>query len=156
MRNMLWCSTGASSREGLILKKNRFLIVPAAVMMLGILMTGCGSDKPTNPLTPFQPQIVNQADDFAFQITNVTSLTTTVSYRWQNTGTQASIDHSSVLTSGTGTLTILDADGVQVYSSALLASGTEASTTGTTGDWTIRVVMNAMDADQVNFRVQKQ
>ena len=130
--------------------------ITVVALAAGLLIAGCGSDKPTNPLSPFQPQIINQTDDFAFQITNVASLTTTVAYTWQNTGTLASIDHSSVLTSGTGTLTILDADGTQVYSSALLASGNEASSAGTTGAWTIRVVMNAMDADQVNFRVQKQ
>jgi len=137
--------------------QRKFLALIAVVVLAsGIMITGCGSNKPVNPLSPFQPQIINQTDDFAFQITNVTSLTTTVTYHWQNTGTSASIDHSSVLTNGTGTLTILDADGTQVYSSALLASGTEASGAGTTGAWTIRVVMNSMDADQVNFRVQKQ
>lgn len=131
-------------------------IIALVAMVAGFLATGCGSDNPVNPLSPFQPQIVNQPDDFAFQITNVSALTTTVTYRWQNSGTQASIDHSSVLTSGTGNLSILDADGVEVYASALLASGTEMSDAGTTGDWTIRVVMNSMDADQVNFRVQRQ
>ena len=142
--------------EVLIVQKKLILVVTAVALMVGTLMTGCGSDKPVNPLTPFQPQIINQTDDFAFQITNVQSLTTTVTYTWQNTGTQASVDHSTVLTNGSANLIILDADGTQVYSSPLVASGTDATATGTTGAWTIRVVMNGTDADQVNFRVQKQ
>jgi hypothetical protein len=143
---------GADREEENVLKQALWFLCAMAFSVV----VGCGSDKPANPLAPFQPQIINQADDFAFQITNVQSLTTTVSYTWQNTGTQASVDHSSVVTNGSGNLTILDANGTQVYSSALVASGTDATAAGTTGAWTIRVVMTGMDADQVNFRVQKQ
>jgi len=139
------------------MQKHRLSVVTVIALLAGVMTAGCGSDRPAaNPLAPFQPQIVNQTDDFAFQITNVTSLTTTVTYSWQNTGTQTSINHSSVVTSGSANLTILDADGTQVYASPLVASGTDASGVGTTGAWTIRVVMSAMDADQINFRVQKQ
>lgn len=142
----------AKGEEVSIMKKIPGLVCAAAVLILA----GCGSGKTVNPLAPFQPQIVNQTDEFAFQITNVQSLTTTAIYTWQNTGNQASVDHSSVLTNGSASLVILDADGTQVYSSPLVASGTDATGAGTAGAWTIRVVMKGIDADQVNFRVQKQ
>ena len=118
-----------------------------------VLLAGCSKNVPlTDPA--FQPQITNQTDTFAFQVTNVTGVTQTLSYNWQNTGTRADINQASQITSGSATLTILDASGQQVYTSSLASNGTFTTATGTSGAWTIRISTNDVKGS-INFRVQK-
>ena len=115
-----------------------------------LLAAGCGSDA----LAPFQPQINNAPDNFQFQATGLTNVTTTVQYTWSNTGTAATVNHSSTVTGGSATLTIRDANGIQVYSGALVASANPTTSTGVTGNWTVRVdLLNTTGT--LNFRVQK-
>lgn len=128
------------------------LIVPS-ILSVCLLMVGCSSDK-ANPLSAFQPEIINNADAFQFQITDATNVTTTVTYPWENTGTQATINHSTVTTSGSATVFLLDADTTQVYSASLSASLNEASSVGTTGTWIVRVVFVNFTGT-TNFRVEK-
>lgn len=118
-----------------------------------ILMAGCGGQS--GVLNPqFQPQITNQPDNFQFQATNVTNVTQTLQYTWQNSGTMASVNQATTSTAGTATLTIRDASGTQVYTKDLNANGTFPTTAGTTGAWTIQVVFTNWSGT-VNFRVQK-
>ncbi len=95
-----------------------------------------------NSLAPFQPEINNAPDNYQFQATALTNVTTTVQYTWQNSGTSATINHSSVVTTGTATLTVKDVNGTTVYSGALVASGTPTTTAGVAGAgrsaWTSR------------------
>jgi hypothetical protein len=115
-----------------------------------LLAAGCGSDA----LAPFQPQINNAPDNFQFQATGLTNVTTTVQYTWSNTGTAATVNHSSTVTGGSATLTIRDANGTQVYSGALVASANPTTSTGIAGAWTIRVDL-VNTSGTLNFRVQK-
>ena len=117
------------------------------------LLGGCGSDN-SNPLAPFQPEIVNDQDAFQFQATDVKNVTATLSYPWQNTGMQATINHSTALTGGAATVTIFDADSAQVYTSPLLASATEQTISGLGGTWTVKVVLTNASGT-FNFRVEK-
>jgi len=126
-------------------------ILLTLVFAVFVIISGCGND---NPVSAFEPEIINDADAFQFQVTNASDVSTTLSYTWNNPTSQATIDHSTALTSGTATVTIFDADSNQVYSSALLSSGNEASATGTAGDWTVTVVFIDFDGT-VNFRVEK-
>jgi hypothetical protein len=124
----------------------------ASIVVLVVLVaqTGCGEDS----LAPFEPAVTNATDNFQFQATGLTGVTTTVAYTWQNTGTAATVNQSSAIPLGTGVLTIGDAAGTQVYSASLNASGTPTTATGVAGAWTIRVeLVNAQGT--VNFRVQK-
>jgi len=124
------------------------------VGLLGIhSLTGCSSDK-NNPLAAFQPEIINNTDAFEFQITDASNVTTTVSYTWANTGTQATIDHSTVTVEGSASINIQDADGTEVYSTPLAASLNEATTAGTAGDWTITVSFTNFSGT-ANFRAEK-
>lgn len=123
----------------------------ALLAVFMILMTGCGSN---NPVSAFEPEIINNADAFQFQITGGSNVSTTLSYQWNNTNTQATIDHSTALTAGSAAVTIFDADSNQVYTSGLLTSGNETSGSGTAGAWTITVVFADFDGT-VNFRVEK-
>lgn len=102
-----------------------------------------------------QPEIINSADNFEYQISDVQGYTGTISYPWQNNGTSANVDQSTVLTSGSVTLVILDAAGTQVYSRSLSESGSFTTGVGQTGSWTIRVVYSGASASVVNFRAQR-
>ena len=123
-------------------------------LTVGIFLTGC-SDSTTPPPPPgIQPEIVNVTDSFEYQVQSVSDYSRTASYTWTNTGTVAAVDHSSVVSDGVGTLEILDADGNQVYSGTLAASGSTQSAAGTSGGWTVRITYAAFSGT-VNFRVQK-
>ncbi len=126
------------------------LLLPAAVLLLGVF-SGCSD---SNPISAFEPEIVNNADAFQFQITDATDVTTTLHYSWTNTGTRATIDHSTAVVSGSAFVTIMDASGVQVYSSELKASGVETSAVGTAGTWNITVGFSKFDGTS-NFRAEK-
>jgi len=117
-------------------------------------ISGCGGGG--NALAPqFQPQVANLQDNFQFQTTGITNITQTLQYTWPNSGALASINHSSAVTAGTATLTIRDNAGTQVYSGALVASGTVmTSPSGAFGNWTIIITLTNVSAT-LNFRVQK-
>lgn len=117
------------------------------------LFAGCGGSK-NNALAPFQPQINNAPDNFQFQATGIQKVTTTLQYTWQNSGTSATVNQACAITAGTATLVILDASSTQVYSRDLSANGTFATTAGTAGAWTIRVILSNLSGT-LNFRVQK-
>jgi riboflavin synthase len=77
-----------------------------------------------------------------------------IPYTWQNTGTIAKVDRSSLVTLDSGTLTIIDANGAQVYSAALTCCGTVETSAGTAGPWTIRVALTN-SSGMAKFRVQR-
>ena len=122
------------------------------VLAVAFALSAC-SDSPTSP--GVQPQITNLTDDFAYQVTDVQNYSSVDNYAWQNTGTDASVDHSTSVTSGSATLVILDGAGTQVYSRSLDESGSFPTGTGVAGTWTIRIVYSATVSPAVNFRVQK-
>lgn len=116
--------------------------------------TGC-SDSSTPPPPPgIQPEIINITDSFEYQVQSIDGYSGTASYTWQNSGTIAAVDHSSVVSTGVGTLVVLDADGTEVYSDVLTDSGSVVTQTGTAGAWTVRITY-ATFSGTVNFRVQK-
>ena len=124
------------------------LVVLGAVVGLG----GCSNNS--NPIAPFQPEVINHADAFQFQITHAKNVTTALNYSWVNSGTRATINHSTSTTSGTASVTLFDAAAQQVYTSPLLASGTQQSAVGVSGTWTVRIVFNNYSGS-ANFRVEK-
>ena len=120
------------------------------------MAAACG-DSPTAP-PGIQPQIVNNTDAFSFQITNLSNVTGTYSYTWQNTGTLAKVTHASNAgSSGSATVTVKDASGTQVYTGPMATTGeTVSSPVGTAGAWTITVTFTGYSNAQVNFAVLKQ
>jgi len=117
------------------------------------MVSACGSD-PTDPLATFEPQVSNAADNFQLQATDVTRVGTVLQYSWENSGTQASVDHSTTTVGGGAALIIRDADGTEVYNSTLVSSLNEDTSSGSTGAWTILVMLNDYSGT-LNFRVQK-
>lgn len=123
---------------------------PAAILLVGSLLVGGCSD----PLGPFEPEITNATDNFQLQATGVVGLSSTLTYSWANTGTRATVNHSTTTTVGTAELVIRDAAGTIVYDKDLVPSLNEATASGTAGTWTLQLRMTTYSGT-LNFRVQK-
>ena len=121
----------------------------AALLLVIGTATACGSD----PLAPFEPQISNAAGNFQLQATNVASVSTTLAYSWANSGTRATINHSTVTSAGTTLLVIKDGAGVTVYSKALSPSLNEPTAVGQAGTWSVQLTITNYSGD-LNFRAQ--
>lgn len=132
----------------------RAIVLVNAFLLLAVAaVSGCAGSTALNP--QFQPQVSNLADNFQFQATGVTNVTQTLQYTWQDSGTAASINQACSITAGTATLTLLDANGTQVYSASLANNGTfQTSPAGVSGGWTIKIVLTGVSGT-LNFRVQK-
>jgi hypothetical protein len=126
-------------------------------IFVAAVIFGACSDA-TQPPPGIQPQITNNTDAFSYQLTNLTDVTGTYDYTWQNTGTVARVTHASNAgAAGTAILTLRDAAGAQVYSGALVSSGQPLSSpAGVAGAWTIRLVFTNYSNAQVNLAVAKQ
>lgn len=127
-------------------RRARMRTVLAALVLLG----ACDDD----PLAPFSPEIGNTTDSFQFQVTALRGTTTTVDYDWQHTASAADVNQASVLSAGTATLVMRDANGLEVYRRSLTDNGTFRTAAGAAGRWRIRVELARATGD-VNFRVQR-
>ena len=133
----------------LVRQLSRALLVGFLLAFVG-LFVACKNDS----LAPFQPEIANNQDSFQLQATGVTNVTTTLTYIWNNSGTRATVNHSTTTTSGTTLLVIKDAVGTTVYSKALSPSLNEATSAGVAGSWTISLTLTYYSGT-LNFRAQK-
>ena len=122
----------------------------ALTLSLATPLLACGDANLIGPANALE--IANNADAFEWQVSMLENVTQTLSYTWQNSGTTANVDLSSSITSGTATLSIADADGMQVYSGSLDQDGTFTTNAGAAGGWTIDVVLSGVDGT-LNFRV---
>lgn len=130
--------------------------VQALVLLTAGALLGCGggTTNTSAPLANFQPEIINTQDNFQFQATSLNQVVGTVQYTWSNTGTRATVNHSSAITSGATMLEVFDADNVRVYADSLKASASDQTATGATGTWRVRVALTQVDGT-LNFRLQK-
>ena len=127
--------------------------VRRAILLL-VLLAGTACDD-ANVIGPEnQLEVTNAADDFQFQVSVLDRVSQTLTYDWENTGPQATIDISEAITSGSATLTITDAQGTVVHEGEV-ANGQGGSTiAGAAGTWHIRVTLDTVTGT-FNFRVQK-
>ncbi len=125
------------------------VVIMSLTISVGV-MNGCKNDS----LAPFQPEVGNLQDSFQLQATNVSNVSTTLVYSWNNSGTKASINHSTTTTMGSTLLVIKDAAGAAVYSRALSPSLNDTTSTGTAGVWSISMTLSNYSGT-LNFRVQK-
>jgi len=123
------------------------------LVILSVLLVGCS--KSTTALAPFEPEIVNNQDAFQLQATGVTNVSTTLVYAWKNSGTRATINHSTTTTAGSTLLTIKDSLGTTVYSKALVPSLNEpTSPVGVAGTWSVTLTLTDYSGT-LNFRAEK-
>lgn len=133
-----------------VLPMSRFVPALIAAVAALLVFAGCSDD----PLSPFQPEIGNNADNFQFQATGIQNVTTSAVYVWNNTGTRAKVNQSSAITDGAAEVVLRDAAGVEVYRRSLSLNGDSTSVVGTPGNWTIIVTLNSLDGT-LNFRAEK-
>jgi hypothetical protein len=131
--------------------KSIIKLTSLAIILGIIILMGC---KKNNSLAGFSPEITNLPDNFQLQATSIVDVSTTITYNWTNSGPKANIDLSGVITSGSGTLTIKDANGTQVYTTDIKATGSSTSTAGIAGSWKIVLLLTKANGN-LNFRVQK-
>ena len=129
-------------------RSTRLVVASMAVAAFLAGLAGC-SDSPTSP--GINPEIVNQADHFSYQVSNIKNYSATASYTWSNSGPQATINQACSVSAGTATLIVLDGAAVQVYTRSLAENGTFTTASGTPGAWTIRIVYNGLSGT-MNFR----
>ena len=122
----------------------------ALTLSLGVPLASCADANLIGPANALE--IANTPDAFEWQVSVLGNVTQTLTYTWQNSGTTANVDQSSSITAGAATVTIADADGLQVYSSSLGQDGTFTTDAGAAGGWTIEVVLSGVDGT-LNFRV---
>ncbi len=126
-------------------------VLAFSFLVIGVLaISQCSED----PLAPFQPQVTSATDNFQLQATGVKNRSATLDYSWENTGTQAKINHSTTTSSGSARLIMLDAGDNKVYEKTLVPSLSDTTTVGTPGTWTIRLVLSNYSGT-LNFRAQK-
>ncbi len=120
------------------------------VILCAFILNQCGH----NALAPFQPEVTSVRDNFQLQATGVMNRTATLTYQWEDTGTRATVNHSTTTTHGTARVIIRDAGGSTVYNKLLVPSLTDTTTVGSSGMWTILLELNQYSGT-LNFRVQK-
>lgn len=126
------------------------------VLMVGLVLSACSDDDNIlNLQDQYQFQVTNNPDDFQFVVTGLQSATVAVPYDWTNSGTRATIGHSSAVDSGTATIDVYDDLDSLVYSNDLLATSNGQSSVGVAGSWRI-VVTLANFYGSLDFTVQTQ
>jgi hypothetical protein len=106
------------------------------VVFLAVLTTSCANSlEPGSDLT-----VVNTRDVFSLTVQDLADVTDSRSYRWENTGTRASVQILQNILEGIALLSIQDDAGNLVYNETL-ASVTLNDTTdvGIPGMWTVEV-----------------
>lgn len=124
-----------------------------ALSLALVVATGACADAnvigPDNEL-----EVTNATNSFQLQVSVLDRVSQTLTYTWQNTGTQATIDVSQAITSGTALLTITDTNGAVVYQEDIAREIDGQSAIGIMGGWGIRVDLEAVNGT-FNFRVQR-
>lgn len=122
----------------------------SAALMAAV--AACGDSNVIGPDN--QLEVTNAQDNFQLQVSALDEVSQTLEYSWQNTGTQATIDVSQAITSGTAILTITDADGTVVYEEDLADDSDGQTLVGVAGAWGIRLVLDGVTGT-FNFRAQR-
>ena len=124
-----------------------------ALSLALVVATGaCGDANLIGPDNELE--VTNATDSFQLQVSVLDRVSQTLTYTWQNTGTQATIDVSQAITSGTALLTITDINGAVVYQEDIAAESDGESAVGVMGGWGIRVDLENVTGT-FNVRVQR-
>lgn len=131
------------------MKALRMLPLSLALM---VAVAACGDSNLIGPDN--QLEVTNAADNFQLQVSALSRVSQTLEYTWQNGGTQATIDISQAITSGTALLTVTDASGTVVYQEDIADDVDGQTLVGVSGGWGIRVVLGEVSGT-FNFRAQR-
>lgn len=124
----------------------------AALLLSLAMVMACAEGNVLGPDN--QLEVANPADNFQFQVSNMDRVTETLTYTWENTGTQATVDISQAITEGNALLVISDADGTLVHQDDIASDNDTDTAVGVPGTWTIEIRIQQASGT-FNFRVQK-
>ncbi|UCD25452.1 MAG: hypothetical protein JSW51_05925 [Gemmatimonadota bacterium] len=121
-------------------------------MTTTLALASCATSNLIGPSN--QLEVNNAVDDFQFQVSNLDRIVQTLTYTWECTGQQATIDISESITVGSAILTIRDDAGTTVHQEDLAQDNDTDTAVGAAGNWIIEVKFEGTSGT-VNFRVQK-
>jgi hypothetical protein len=112
-------------------------ILPKSLVLAAALaVVGCGGD----PLGPSgQLQVDKAVDTFLITALTLEDANETLSYRWDNTGTQATVVITDGISSGSAILTIEDASGTVVHQDDIADDNDTDTAVGVAGSWRIQI-----------------
>ncbi len=118
-----------------------FIKSKSTVLIAAALLTACGS-SPLGPDGRFE--VSSAADNFLFRMWTLENANDIRTYNWENTGTQATVDISQGISTGSVILTIHDAGGTQVHQSDVADDIDTETAIGVAGFWTIEVRLTSV------------
>ena len=114
----------------------------ATFLLIAAVLIGCGDGSPLGPES--RVNVTRSPDNFLLQVFNMDAGTETLTYTWENTGTQATIDVNNGISSGSAIMTIQDAAGTVVHQEDIANDNDTETSVGVAGSWTIEVrIQNA-------------
>ncbi len=113
-----------------------------AAIIAPALLAAC-SDNPLGPDGQFE--VSSAADNFLLRMWNLENAIDTRTYNWENTGTQATVNISQGISTGSVILTIKDAAGTVVHQDDVADDNDTDTAVGVTGLWTIEVRLESVN-----------
>ena len=121
-------------------------------VIVALTVFGCDSANLIGPAN--QLEVNSVVDNFQFQVSDLSNVSQDLTYAWENTGTQATIDISQAITAGRAILTIRDAGGTIVHQEDLRNDNDTDTAVGSSGEWSIQLELIGVTGT-LNFRVQR-
>jgi len=113
------------------------------LVVLATLLAASACSTPSETLGPDNHvKVTNLEGHFQLTADNIQNVTTTMTFKWQNPGIYAAIQHLSFAPHGTTLLIITDAVGTEVYNGKLLYEEDDRTLDGTPGEWTVTFSLN--------------
>ena len=113
-------------------------------MAAAIALAGCES---TNTLDPSQITVISLSDDFSFSATALDNVTDGERYLMSMTGTQAVVDVTQAITSGTAILQIRDGAGTIRYQEDIGDAVDSVTVVSIAGLWQIDVALTKVSGE---------
>lgn len=126
-------------------RKLSFIIILA---ISSLLILSCSNDDNAN-----DPVIVNQNNNFSFELSNASNITNTFEYNWKNSSSIANIGISTTAQATQMDVKVFDALNNEVYSNSLDNNGNFVSNPGSAGLWKIRIIMKNFNGN-IRFTVK--
>ena len=127
--------------------KNLRVFAATALLHTAILVA-CGGD-------PLGLQATVSIDNFLLEMWDMSDVTETRSYVWQNTGTQATIDILQLPCSGSAILIVKDDAGTVVHQEDIFNDNDTDTSVGVAGRWTIEVQLQNVNCSLIFTVVKK-
>ena len=118
--------------------------LPVLAAAAAMALAGCES---TNTLDPSQVVVVSLSDNFSLSATGLDNVSDGERYLLSMTGTQAVVDVTQAISSGTAILQIRDGSGAVVYQEDIGDAVDDTTTAGVAGLWQVDVALTKVSGE---------